>query len=254
MIVRALIVDDEPLARRAIARFLGNETGVEVIGEFGDGESAVAAILDQKPDLVFLDIQMPEMDGFEVLDKIGAERMPVTIFVTAYDQFALRAFDANAIDYLLKPVAKKRFERSLARAKQRIAGQHGQDEMSRIVSSLQRLAAAQQYVDRIAVPVNGRILFVAAKEIDWIEAEGNYLHVHAGNREHVLRQTLTDLEKQLNPGDFLRIHRSTIVNVRRIKEIRTWFHGYHRVLLENGTELRMSRYQHEVARKLGLAK
>jgi len=252
MAIRALIVDDEPLARRAIRRFLSKDAEIAIIGECGDGESAVGVIRELKPDLLFLDIQMPEMDGFEVLHKVGAERMPVTIFVTAYDQFALRAFDANAIDYLLKPVANKRFERSLERAKHRIARKHSRDEMSRMVSSLQRLAKAQQYVDRLGVPLNGRILFVATKDIDWIEAEGNYLHVHAGNREHILRQTLTEVEKQLNPNEFLRIHRSTIVNVRRIKEIQPWFHGYHRVLLENGKELRMSRYQHEVARQLRL--
>lgn len=253
MMIRALIVDDEPLARRAIARFLSKDSDVKVIDECGDGESAVETIRRQQPDLVFLDIQMPEMDGFEVLHEVGAERMPVTVFVTAYDQFALRAFDANAVDYLLKPLEKRRFERALARAKSRVTGKHTHDELRRLISSIQRLASARQYVDRLAIPADGRIFFVPAKEIDWIEAEGNYLRIHAGNRKHVLRQTLTELEKCLNPSEFLRIHRSTIVNVRRIKEIQAWFHGYHRVLLEDGTELRMSRYQQEIAKKLGLA-
>jgi two-component system LytT family response regulator len=253
MSIRALVVDDEPLARRAIRRFLGKHVGVDVIGECGDGESAVRAIRERKPDLVFLDVQMPELDGFQVLREVGANQMPVTIFVTAYERYALRAFDANAIDYLLKPVGKERFERALTRAKQRIAGELKYDELHRIVSSLERLAAPQTYPDRLAIPKQGRVLFVATKDIDWIEAEGNYVRLHEGNREHEFRETLTGLEEKLNPAEFLRIHRSTIVNVQRIKEIQAWFHGHHRVLLENGTELRMSRYQHEIARKLGLA-
>jgi two-component system, LytTR family, response regulator len=252
MSIRALLVDDEPLARRAIRRFLGKQTGVEVIDECCDGESAVRAIRERNPDLVFLDIQMPEMDGFQVLSEVGANEMPVTIFVTAYDRYALRAFDANAIDYLLKPIGKERFERALNRAKQRIAGELKHDEVHRIISSLERLATAQTYADRLAIPKNGRVVFVATKDIDWIEAEGNYVRLHVGNREHEFRETLAGLEEKLNPAEFLRIHRSTIVNIQRIKEIQSWFHGHHRVLLDNGTELRMSRYQREVARKLGL--
>ena len=254
MSIRALVVDDEPLARRTIRRFVGKNTGVEIVGECGDGESAVQAIQDSKPDLVFLDIQMPEMDGFQVLSKIGADQMPVTIFVTAYDRFALRAFQ---VDYLrtnlLKPVGKARLERALARAKQRIAEKVDCDEVQRIISALEQLAAAKQYPDRLAIPKNGRITFVATNDIDWIGAEGNYVRLHVGNREHEFRETLTELGEKLNPAEFLRIHRSTIVNIERIKEIQAWFHGHHRVLLENGTELRMSRYQHEIARKLGLA-
>jgi two-component system LytT family response regulator len=253
MSIRALVVDDEPLARRAIRRFLGKHAGVEVIGECGDGESAVRAIRERKPDLVFLDVQMPEMDGFQVLSEVGANEMPVTIFVTAYDRYALRAFDSNAIDYLLKPVGEQRFERALTRAKQRIAGKLNYDEVHRIMSSLERIAATRTYPDRLAIPQNGRILFVPTKDIDWIEAEGNYVRLHVGSREHELRETLAGLEEKLNPAEFLRIHRSTIVNIQRIKEIQAWFHGHHRVLLENGTALRMSRYQREIARKLGLA-
>jgi two-component system, LytTR family, response regulator len=253
MSIRALVVDDEPLARRTIQRFLGKNAGVDVVGECGDGESAVRAIRERKPDLVFLDVQMPEMDGFQVISEIGADEMPVTIFVTAHDGFALRAFDSNAIDYLLKPFGKERFERALARAKQRMAGKLHHDEVRRILSSLERLAAKRRHQDRLAIPKNGRILFVATKDIDWIEAEGNYVRLHVGNREHEFRETLSELEEKLSPADFLRIHRSTIVNIQRIKEIQPWFHGYHRVLLQDGTALRMSRYQHEIARKLGLA-
>ena len=208
-LARVLVVDDEPLARRTIRRFVGKNTGVEIVGECGDGESAVQAIQDSKPDLVFLDIQMPEMDGFQVLSKIGADQMPVTIFVTAYDRFALRAFDVNAIDYLLKPVGKPRFERALARAKQRIAGKID-CEVQRVISTLEQLAAAKKYPDRLGIPKNGRIMFVATNDIDWIEAEGNYVRLHVGNREHEFRETLTELGEKLNPAEFLRIHRSTI--------------------------------------------
>jgi len=252
MSIRALVVDDEPLARRAIRRFLGKNAGVDIVGECDDGESAVKAIREKKPDLVFLDVQMPEMDGFQVLSEIGANEMPVTIFVTAYDRYALRAFDANAIDYLLKPIGKDRFERAFTRAQRRIAGELKHDEVHRLISSLERLALVQTYPDRLAIPQNGRVHFVATKDIDWIEAEGNYVRLHVGKREHEFRETLTSLEEKLNPAEFLRIHRSTIVNIHRIKEIQAWFHGHHRVLLENGTELRMSRYQREIARKLGL--
>jgi two-component system, LytTR family, response regulator len=252
MTMRALIVDDEPLARRTIRRFLAKKTDVEVVAECGDGESAVRAIENMRPDLVFLDVQMPEMDGFQVLGSVGADEMPITIFVTAYDRFALRAFDANAIDYLLKPVSQERFERALVRAQQRIAQHLSQEEMRRLLSSLQKLSAAQQYAKRLAIPKNGRIVFVDTKNIDWIEAEGSYVRLHVGNRQHEFRATLTEIEGKLCPADFLRIHRSTIVNIQRIKEIQPWFHGYHRVLLEDGTELRMSRYQEEIARRLGL--
>ena len=252
MSIRALVVDDELLARRTIRRLVGKSAGVEIVGECGDGESAVRAIQESKPDLVFLDIQMPEMDGFRVLSKIGVDQMPVTIFITAYDRFALRAFDANAIDYLLKPVGKARFDRALTRVKQRIAGKVDSGEVKRIISVLEQLATTQKYPNRMAIPQNGRIIFVATNNIDWIQAEGNYVRLHIGSREHELRETLTELGEKLNPAQFLRIHRSTIVNIERIKEIQAWFHGHHRVLLENGTELRMSRYQHEIARKLGL--
>lgn len=253
MSIRALVVDDEPLARRTIRRFLGKSAGVEIVGECGDGDSAVRAIREKKPDLVFLDIQMPEMDGFQVLSRIGARHMPVTIFVTAHDRFALRAFDANAIDYLLKPFGKNRFERALSRAKEHIIGKLKESDVNRIIASLERLATSDKRTDRLSIPGNGRISLVQTNDIDWIEADGNYVRIHTGNRQHELRETLSELEKKLDPAVFLRIHRSTIVNVRRIQEIQAWFHGYHRVLLADGTELRMSRYQHEVARRLGLA-
>jgi two-component system LytT family response regulator len=244
--IRALIVDDEPLARRSVRRFLRNHGDIQVSGECGDGQAAVASILSDRPDLVFLDVQMPEMDGFAVVDRVGAERMPVTIFVTAYDRYALRAFDANALDYLLKPFGKERFERALARARERIAGDSNSAAVERI------LRAQRDYLERLPVAENGRIVFVNVRDIHWIEAAGNYARLHVGTHSHEMRETLSNLERKLNPKDFLRIHRSTIVNLHRIKEVQPWFHGYHLVLLDNGQELRMSRYQQEVAERLGL--
>jgi two-component system LytT family response regulator len=252
MTVRALIVDDEPLARRSVRRFLENDPEVAVVGECGDGASAVATICSEKPDLVLLDIQMPEMDGFEVVRQIGTEPIPAWIFVTAYDRYALRAFDINAIDYLLKPVERDRFEKALLRAKGRLAERSHRDLHTRIMAALEQVQRNDEYLDRLPVAENGRILLVKTREIDWIEAEGNYCRLHVGDRAYEIRETLSALNLKLNPGDFLRIHRSSIVNVHRIKEIQPWFHGYHVVLLENGQQLRMSRYKDAVAKQLGI--
>jgi two-component system, LytTR family, response regulator len=253
MRIRTLIVDDEPLGRRGLLRFLKNDPEIEVVAQCGDGESAVAAIHSRNPDLVFLDIQMPEMDGFEVVRRVGPQRMPVTIIVTAFDRYAVRAFDANAIDYLLKPVGQARFERALARAKERIAESSKEDVAERIVATLEQINRQDKYPDRLPVSENGRILFVKTKEIDWIEANGNYVRLHVGARTYEIRETLNNLERKLDSRNFLRIHRSTMVNVHLIKEIQPWFHGYHLVLLQNGQELRMSRYQNAIVKRLGLA-
>jgi two-component system LytT family response regulator len=253
MSMRALLVDDEPLARQSVRRFLKNHADIQVIGECGDGRSAVPAILDHRPDLVFLDVQMPEMNGFEVVNRIGAEQMPATIFVTAYDQYALRAFDANALDYLLKPFGKTRFDRALARARERIAGNLDRGAVQRILRTMESAAARGGYLERLPISKNGRIVFIEAREIRWIEAAGNYARLHTAGCSHDVRETLTSFEGKLDPKDFLRIHRSAIVNIRFVKEVHPWFHGYHLVLLQNGEKLRMSRYQHEVAERLGLA-
>ena len=252
MKIRSLIVDDEPLGRQGVLRFLKDDSEIEVVAQCGDGQSAIAAIQNAQPGLVFLDIQMPEMDGFEVVRRIGAERMPVTIFVTAYDRYALRAFETNAIDYLLKPVGRPRFEKALTRAKLRILEKSDRGAAQRMIALLRELQAREKYLDRLPVSENGRILLIKTKDIDWIEASGNYACLHVGACRHETRETLRALEEKLNPHDFLRIHRSTIVNVNFIKEIQPWFHGYHLVLLQNGQELRMSRYQNEIAKRLGL--
>jgi len=253
MTLRALIVDDEPLARRCVGRFLKNDPEVMVVAECGDGETAVNSIRAGKPDLVFLDIEMPEMDGFEVVRQVSPERMPATIFVTAYDRYALRAFDINATDYLLKPVERGRFERALVRAKERIAARLPHEVNQRVMAALEQVKRQDEYLERLPVAENGRILLVKTIEIDWVEAEGNYARLHVGPRTYEIRETLTTLDQRLNPRDFLRIHRSTIVNVHRIREIQPWFHGYHLVVLESGQRCRMSRYQHAVAERLGLS-
>jgi two-component system, LytTR family, response regulator len=251
MSIRALIVDDEPLARQSVRRLLKNHPDIFVLDECGDGQSAVATILSHRPDLVFLDVQMPELDGFAVVNRIGVEHMPATIFVTAYDQYALAAFDANALDYLLKPFGKARFDRALSRVRERLAAHPDPEIIQRLLRTIAS-SAGKIYVDRLPVAENGRIVLLKTREIQWIESAGNYARVHISSRHYEIRETLTNLERKLNPRDFVRIHRSTIVNLQYIKEVHPWFHGYHVVLLENGQELRMSRYQTEIAERLGL--
>jgi two-component system LytT family response regulator len=252
MSIRALIADDEPLARQSIRRFLKYHSDVSVVDECGDGQSAAAAIVSQKPDLVFLDVQMPELDGFAVVRRVGVAQMPATIFVTAYDQYALAAFDANALDYLLKPFGKARFDRALARARERLAEHPDRNLMECLLRTIDSLSAEKNYLDRLPVTENGRILFVKTREIQWIESAGNYARLHVASRSHQVRQTLSNLHCKLNPKEFVRIHRSTIVNLQYVKEVHPWFHGYHVVLLESGQTLRMSRYQQQVAERLGL--
>ncbi len=250
MTIRALIVDDEPLARRSIRRFLDKESGVQAVGECGDGLSAVTAIREKRPDLVFLDVQMPEMTGFEVIRAIGSAVMPVTVFVTAYDRYALQAFDANAVDYLLKPFGRKRFDRALERAKEQVAGRLKLDDLRSLLAGL--LRDHPKYLERLTVSEKGRILLINVNEIDWIGACGNYAQVHTARRIYEIRETLASLEAKLDPREFLRVHRSTIVNIRRIREIQPWFHGHHLIILQTGQELKLSRYQRGAATKLGI--
>jgi two-component system LytT family response regulator len=249
--IRTLIVDDELLTRRSIRRFLSGAPDVEVVGECGDGEAAVAAIREQHPDLVFLDVQMPAMSGLEVIRSMGADAMPVVVFVTAYDHYAVPAFDANAIDYLLKPFGRERFGRALARARERLAAKVNVGEMRAALSRLSR-SDPPSYADRLTALDNGRIRLINVDDISWIGADGNYAQVHAANRTYSIRDTLANLEQKLDPRHFARIHRSTIVNVRRVKEIQPWFQGHHVVILDSGEQLRMSRYQREAAKQLGL--
>lgn len=250
MPIRALIVDDEPLARRGIRRLLRGEPDVEVVGECGDGETAIAAIRTQQPDLVFLDVQMPERSGLDVVRAVGPDAMPVTSFVTAHDRYAVPAFDADAIDYLLKPFDRERLTRALSRARQRIAGKLNVTNLRLALATIDQ--TVPRYVERLATTAGGRVRFVNVRDIAWIGADGNYADVHAGGHVYTLRESLASLEARLNPADFARIHRSTIVNIHRIREIEPWFNGHHVVSLDTGERLRMSRYQREAARRLGL--
>lgn len=248
--IRALIVDDETLARRGVSRLLKGHDDITIVGECADGATAVAAIATSAPDLVFLDIQMPEMNGFDVLSAVGEARMPATIFVTAHDRYAIAAFEANAIDYLLKPFGRARFDRAVSRARMRLAGPPESQVTARLVQMLRQVRADPPYADRLPVARGDRVIFVHVKDIDWIEADGNYARLHAGVHTYDIRETLTALERTLDPRRFLRIHRSTIVNTDRIAEVRPWFHGHHIVVLTTGQELRLSRYQRESVERL----
>ncbi len=254
MSISALIADDESLARESIRRFLRRHPDIEVLQECSDGQSAAVAILEQQPQLVFLDIQMPELDGFEVIEQVGVDKMPATIFVTAYDQYALTAFDTNALDYLLKPFGRDRFDRALARARERLASRPDRELMQSLLQSIVKSAVQPSYVDRLPISQNGRIIFVKAADIQWIESAGNAAVLHVASGHYAIRDSLSALERSLNPKEFVRIHRSTIVNLHYVKEVHPWFHGYHVVLLENGRELRMSRYQRQVAERFGIRK
>jgi two-component system, LytTR family, response regulator len=250
MSIRTIVIDDEPLVRTSITRVLRTDEEIEVIGECGDGASALEAINRGHPDLMFLDVQMPGLTGLEVIETLDGATMPVTVFVTAHKEYAFDAFEANAVDYILKPFGRDRLEKSLARAKTRLLASTDGGYAARLLQALAAVQKQQQYQDRLAVPVNGRILLVEAKDIDWIEAEKNSVRIHAGKIYYELRNTLSSIEARLNPKQFVRIHRSTLVNVSRVKEIHPWFHGHHKLILLDGRELRMSRYQSDSAKLL----
>ena len=252
-VIKILIVDDEPLARRFIRRMLEREDGVEIVGECGDGRAAVAAVGERPPDLVFLDVQMPEMDGFAVLEELGPARRPLVVFTTAYEQYAVRAFEAHALDYLLKPFDEARFARSLAHARERLRGRRGGDEERQQVDALlDHVRRRPAHLERLMVRAGARIVFLKVDAIDWVEADDKYVHLHAGPVSHMVRQTISSMEEQLDPEKFLRIHRSAIVNVARIRELRPLFSGEYDVILEGGTALTLSRnYKDRLFRLLG---
>lgn len=221
---KALIVDDEALARERVRTLLADADGVTIVGECSGGREAVEAILDKRPDVVFLDVHMPDLNGFEVLEAVATDWLPAVIFVTAYDEYALKAFDVHAIDYLLKPIEPERFRKALARATKR-----------GLLSLLD-----ERPIDRLVIRTRGKVSFLKPSEIDWIEADGKHAVLHAGRETHVVRHTLTRLEQRLAAHNFVRVHRSAIVNVDRIKELEPWFHGEYVVILKDGTKLTSS--------------
>jgi two-component system LytT family response regulator len=247
--MRVLIADDEPLARERVRTLLAGEADIEVAAECGDGAETVAAIERLAPDLIFLDVQMPEVDGFEVLDAIAPAPMPAVIFVTAYDRYALKAFEVHALDYLLKPFDQERFSLALARARAEFARGDG-SVARRLVELLENLRTERRYATRIVVRESGRVFFLGLTEIDWIESVGNYVCLHVGQRSHLLRETMKSVEARLDPARFVRLHRSSIVNVERIHQVETTRRGDYAVVLTDGTHLAASRGYAERLRKL----
>lgn len=246
MSIRTIIVDDVELARERVKMLLG-DSEIEIVAECENGREAIETIRRLKPDLVFLDVQMPEIDGFEVIEIIGAAKMPTVIFVTAYDEFALRAFEVNAIDYLLKPFDEERLTKAVARAKREIKRlepslNHIEEKLRKL---LKEVKTEPQFLKRIPVKSRRGTTLVLTEEIDWIGSAGHYLELHVGRETHLIREKLSQVESRLDPQFFMRIHRSTIVNLDRIKSLHPLFNGDQLIILKNGQELNLSRSYHE---------
>jgi two-component system LytT family response regulator len=263
--IRTLIVDDEALARRRLRRLLEAEHDVEIVGEAASGGDAVEAIRELRPDLLFLDVQMPEMDGFGVIEAVGVDRLPAVVFVTAFDQYAVRAFEVQALDYLLKPFDAERLRGAFARARQHLSGNGAQQQQQQQIMALLETIAAERRdlapagarpmdraTDRLMIKSGGRVYFVKVSDIDYVEAAGNYVRLHIGKDAHLLRETMNGVETRLDTGQFLRIHRSTIVNLDRVKEMQPWFSGEYVVIMKDGTQLKLSRgYRDRLEERLG---
>jgi two-component system LytT family response regulator len=252
--IRALVVDDEPLAREGVRVLLERDEETECVGECGDGEEAVEEIRRLQPDLVFLDVQMPEMDGFAVLEELEPEELPVVVFVTAYDAYAIRAFEVHALDYLLKPYDDERFFDALDRAKAELRHRRDTAFTERLEALLEERGEEAPSAggaggdggegsgrDRIMIKSSGRIQFVAVSEIDWVEAAGDYVRLHTGERSHLLRETMKGLQARLDPDRFVRVHRSTIVRLSFVREVRSSDSGQYDVVLKDGTRRSLSR-------------
>ncbi|HUK13676.1 MAG TPA: response regulator [Thermoanaerobaculaceae bacterium] len=240
MSVRTVIVDDEPLARERLRQLLAREPDVELVGECRDGAEAVAVLRELKPDLVFLDVQMPELDGFEVLAELGPAALPRVVFVTAYDQYAIRAFEVHALDYLLKPFDQARFSRALGRAREDLRSR-GDPVDARLLALLEQLEAQRQHLGRFVVRADDRIFFVRARDVECVEATGNYMVLHVGADSYPIRETMTNLERRLDPAHFVRVHRSFIINLERTRELEAWFHGGYVAVLASGRRVHVSR-------------
>lgn len=239
--VRVLIVDDEPLAREKIRRMLADDPEMEVIGECANGREAITAVQSLLPDLMLLDVEMPAFDGFAVLEALKSSHLPLVIFITAFDHYAVRAFKVHALDYLLKPFDRERFAAAIEHAKERLRQSRKEQLNERLLDLLKQIEISSKHLERIFIKTDERVFFLQTAEIDWIEAEGNYVRLHTTSKSYLLRESIGRLETQLDPGAFARIHRSTIVNLDRIKELQSWSHGEYRVILHNGTKLMLSR-------------
>jgi two-component system, LytTR family, response regulator len=254
MPIRVLLSDDEALARERLRSLLEDEPDLEIVAECGDGNSAISLIKREKPDLVFLDIQMPETDGFGVVSALRDEQMPLTIFVTAYDRYAMKAFEVHALDYLLKPVAKDRLSEALDHARKQLAQPAEAMFQRRVLNMLAELESQKSAPQRIVIKADGEIVCLKPQEIDWAESAGNYVCLHVGPSTHILRETITSLESRLGHHQFLRVHRSTLVNVDRIKTLRPSLYGDYSILLRDGTKLTLSRgFRENVLKRLGTA-
>ena len=240
-VIRTIIADDETLARKKLRLLLQAEIGVEIVDECKDGKHAIDAVLAHRPDLILLDVQMPNGDGFEVLNSIPVDRLPIVIFTTAHDQYAIRAFEAHALDYLLKPFNHERLHRAIERAKAEILKSHEQSVRARILDLLATYKAESRQIRRLVIRTSGRVVFLDLNEIDWIEAAANYVRLHSGKDSYLLREGIGHLAAKLDPDRFVRIHRSSIVNVSRIRELQPCESGEYIAVLRNGKELSCSR-------------
>jgi two-component system, LytTR family, response regulator len=240
--IRTLIADDEPLARERLRTLLARHGDVEIIGECANGADAIEAITELHPDLVLLDVEMPRVDGFAVLEALDPDALPAVVFVSAHDQYAVRAFEAHALDYILKPFDEARVDRALYRVRGQLARSAGGGRHidPRLMSLLEELHDRRRS-DRLVVKTGGRVVFLRTEDVDWVEASGNYVRLHVGGEAHLLRESMKNMERRLDPSTFVRIHRSAIVNVDRIRELEPWFHGEYIVILRDGTRLTSSR-------------
>lgn len=250
--IRTIIIDDEPLARTRIKTLLREHDGFDIVAECGDGASAIESIEKHRPDLIFLDVQMPECSGLEVLEALEEDVRPLVVFVTAYDAYAVRAFEFHALDYLLKPLDRERFNDAVKRIRQSVDRNDLEvlnRKLSQLIESSQK---ERRFLNRVIIKASGRVTFLRVVEIDWIEAAGNYVRIHWGEQSHLLRETMNALEEKLDPEMFLRIHRSVIVNIDRIKELQPAFHGDYFVILKNNKQLPLSRgYRERIEPFLG---
>jgi len=249
--IRALVAEDQELSRERLVALLREEPDVEVVAACSDGRQAAEAIQRLQPDLVFLDMQMPELDGFDVIESVGAEQMPTVIFVTAYDEYALRAFEVHALDYLLKPFGKRRLQKALQRARGQLQSRRTEALAIQLLALVSDLKLESERPGRILIRSGGRISFLPLDQIDWVEAEGNYVRLHVGDESHLLRETMSAMEQRLGPDRFVRVHRSRLAQIKRIKELRVKPDGTYEAVLVNGVRLNVGRaFREELQERL----